>query len=125
VLGEYPGGQWSRDGRYRGDLFSLPQEEFEVRLEAGQPIPNFTIWDSETGLIRRYCIPLETFMLTYAPWQWSPDSRYIVLPAGPLNRDEVAIDHFTLVVLDTETGSVTELPMDTPTIIVWTQEAGE
>ena len=55
---------------------------------------------------------------------WSPDSRYIVLPVGPLNQGEVATDHFTLVVLDTEMGYVTELPVDTPTIVVWTQEAG-
>jgi hypothetical protein len=123
VLGDLPGGQWSREGRYRGDLFSLPQEEFEAREEAGLPMPNFTIWDSETGLIRRYCIPLETWMLAYAPWQWSPDSHYIVLPVGPLNQGEVATDHFTLAVLDTQTGYVTELPADTPTIVVWTQEA--
>ncbi len=124
VLGALPGGVWSREGRYRGDFFALPQEELEERQEAGLPIPNFRIWDSETGLTRRYCIPLETWHLTYAQWHWSPDSRYVAFPAGPLNQGEVAMDHFTIVVLDTQTGSVTDLAADTPNIIVWTQEEG-
>jgi hypothetical protein len=125
VLGNLPGGVWSREGRYRGDFFTLPDEEFQERKDAGLPIPNFTIWDSDTGLIRRYCLPLETWQLTYAPWQWSPDSRYIAFPAGPLNQDEVAIDHFTLLVMDTQTGYVTDLAADTPHIIAWTQERAQ
>jgi hypothetical protein len=125
VLGDLPRGQWSRDARYRIDLFSLPQEEFEAREEARQPIPNLTIWDSETGLTRHYCIPVESWMLN-TRWQWSPDNRYIAMPIGPLNVDEVAIDHYALIVLDTETGYATELPVDTSSILVWTSgEAGQ
>ncbi|MBZ0297822.1 MAG: hypothetical protein K8L99_35025, partial [Anaerolineae bacterium] len=57
VLGELPDGQWSREGRYRVSDYYLPSEEREAREEAGQPIPDLQIWDSETGLIRRYCLP--------------------------------------------------------------------
>ncbi len=57
VLGSFPDGQWSRDGRYRVGAFRLPFEENEARRLAGQPIPTLRVWDSETGLMRHYCVP--------------------------------------------------------------------
>src|SRR5690606_7229427 len=57
VLGILPGGQLSRDGRYRVEAFRRSCEENEARRLAGQPIPNLRVWDSETGLMRHYCVP--------------------------------------------------------------------
>ncbi len=148
ILGELPTGYWSRDFRYRVDWYTLPdQEEVQKRLEARQRVPKISIWDRETGLTRRYCIP-ETGLTDYSgtPLTWSPDSRYLafriqlpfegdvfptpvtpnaptVVPTPiPLETQYQLRDPRT-VILDTLTGSVTVLNAEVSTIAAWTEDA--
>jgi hypothetical protein len=125
-LGALPDGGWSREGRYRVDWFSLPQDEIEARLKAEQPVPKLKLWDSDTGLTRRYCIP-HTGGSSFdgASLVWSPDSRFlafrITLPEDG-SYDTVRPRTF---ILDTQTGSVTELTFAVTRIILWTDSVPE
>jgi hypothetical protein len=119
LLGELPSGQWSRDGRYRVRWFNLTTEAMDDREKEGLPFPKLSIWDSETGLTRQYCIPqterasIETRLL------WSPDSRYLAfLMVLPADQGQEVFRPRALI-LDTETGSVTELTFDINQMIVW------
>lgn len=87
VLGELPEGQWSREGRYRVRDYITPAEEREIREELGQPIPNLQIWDSETGLIRRYCLPqINPFVASTG--QPEPELTPVDLPTPTLTPDQ-------------------------------------
>jgi hypothetical protein len=119
LLGELPGGQWSRDGRYRVRWASLPLEEIETRLFEDRPLTKLTVWDSQTGQTRRYCIPqtgtggIETVLY------WSPNSRYLAfLLTLPADQNREVARPRTLI-LDTETGSVTQLSFNIGQILVW------
>ena len=119
ILGDLPGGTWSRDGRYRVDWFTLPNEEREARKEAELPPIRLRVWDSETGLIRQYCIPETEQVSISVPFYWSPDNRYLVFQTAlDFESDETARPH--TLVLDTQTGTITELTFDVTRIEVWT-----
>ncbi|NDJ76938.1 MAG: hypothetical protein GYB65_11840, partial [Chloroflexi bacterium] len=125
LLGVLPGGDWSRDGRYRVDWYSMPSDQREERQEAGLPIPKITIWDSQTGLMRRYCIP-QTEDRTYSgPLYWSPDSRYLAFTISLPADDNSPLARPHTLVLDTETGTVTELSFDIVDIFVWTDDVAD
>lgn len=123
VLGALPGGSWSRDGRYRVSGFSLPFDAIEERIAAGEPIPNLSIWDSQSGLTRRYCLPGEVGRAFNEAIYWSPDNRYLAFRMVlPHERSGEVVRQRTFI-LDTETGSVTELTFDIDSIVVWTIDA--
>jgi WD40 repeat protein len=144
-LGSLPGGVWSRDGRYRARWDSDFRFRQIERLAAGELPPKITIWDSETGLIRRYCLP-QTGLVEYdSPLLWSPDNRYLLfriqLPYGgdsystpmptptpeptgtpvPLEL-QYELRNLRTVVLDTETGEVTIISGEADQAVVWTQD---
>ena len=126
LLGNLPGGLWSREGRYRAEWFALPAEEQQIRQEANQPLPKLSVWDSQTGLIRRYCIPdTEDFTLEGEALYWSPDSRYVTFNVIlPQDAGYESAPRRTLV-LDLQTGTMTELTTEVAGIIVWTDSVPE
>jgi hypothetical protein len=116
-----------------------PEDEQQERLVAGELLPKISVWDSETGLARRYCLP-ETGRLDYggARFTWSPDNRYLAftiqLPVEgdffptPTTTPDIPIPTSTpipletqyqyqfprTVVLDTQTGYITVLNQEIP-----------
>jgi hypothetical protein len=77
VLGNFYGGKWSRDGRYRVDWFTQSPESYIERVAKGDLPLKIRIWDTQTGLLREYCLP-ETGTETYSSsFLWSPNNRYI------------------------------------------------
>lgn len=110
-LGDLDDGAWSQDGRY-------------TAYSTGRRTQQVGVWDSQTGLTRTYCVP-ETGARTYdGSFYWSPDSHYLALQA-PLPKDESqkGVGQHTLI-LDLETGSVTDLAAGLGDIVVWTLDAG-
>lgn len=105
-LGNLPPGVWSPDGRYR--VASTNDRRYPVQ-----------VWDSATGLIRRYCIP-ETGTRRYdGGFWWSPDSEYIALRA-PLPKDEeVEGVGAHLIVLDVDTGTMTDVTTGFGPLFMW------
>lgn len=89
------------------------------------PEPKITVWDSETGLIRRYCLP-ETARESFSSLlQWSPDNRYLVFRIQLPTDGYFPTVRARTLVLDLATGSTTELSFDVSNIIVWMDEASE
>ncbi|MBN2305224.1 MAG: WD40 repeat domain-containing protein [Anaerolineae bacterium] len=121
-LGEMPGGIWSRDGRYRTEWFTLSGEAYQERIDAGLPLPKLRVWDRETGLVRHYCIPgAGDWVYDGAPLLWSPDSRYLAFQI-PLPEDgEYETVRPRALLLDIQTGSVIELPVDVAGIAGWVE----
>lgn len=119
VLGDLPGGTWSPDGRYRVEWFSLPGEERDLREEADLPIPRIRLWDSETGLLRQYCIPESEYIGRTGSLYWSPDSQYLVFQAELDTRYNAETLRSHTLVLDTGTGTLTKLTFDVTRINGW------
>ncbi len=111
MLGSYPDGVWSNDGRYR---------IFSTRSRA-QPI---AIQDSLTGNTRTFCLPETGARLYSGSFTWSPDNRYVALEA-PLPRDETqeGIGQHTMI-LNIETGEVVDLTTGIYHLIAWAEEPG-
>ena len=130
LLGELPSGSWSRDGRYLITWFSLPGEEREERREEGLPLPNIRIWDSATGLTRTYCVP-QTYGGSFSsPFTWSPDNRYVLflltLPdeaARDTDRGSRSVVRPHTLILDTQSGNVTDAGFDVTNVIAWMTDA--
>jgi hypothetical protein len=149
-LGSLYGGTWSRDGRYRVRWDSEHYNRQIERLVSGKPPLKISVWDSETGLTRRYCLP-QTGLVEYdSPFLWSPDNRYVLFriqlpyegdsystpmptPTPELTGTPVPLElQYQLrnprtVVLDIETGAITIISEEAPQATVWTQdtEGGE
>jgi hypothetical protein len=152
VINDLPDGLWSRDGRYRVSWTTPSQQEYRERVERREPLPKISIWDSETGLTRRYCIPETGTEIYGQPFLWSPDNRYLAfripLPLlgdtypvlyTPTPQDPTPTPmptstpiplelHYQyqnprVLVLDTHTGYVTILTDQVDTPIIWTGEA--
>ena len=144
-----PQGIWSRDGRYVAAWYRPESEEARERLLSGKRLPKLSIWDSETGIMRRYCIP-EAGIRSFEGSQllWSPDNRYVAFrvmlsPDGdvfptPYVRDldaptptptavplDVQYDYqfARTMVLDTVTGDVTVISLEAGEALVWIGEA--
>jgi len=146
LMGRLPDGLWSRDGRYRFNEYFLPYEERLALEEAGKISHFFEVWDSETGLSRRYCTPLYTdhFIETA---RWSPDNRYVLIlsaytllpeteddapvfrstatptvssPPPPETEDDGPVRIVNYLLFDIETGYITELTDEDLSIIIWT-----
>lgn len=110
-LGDSYAGPWSNDGRYR---------VFNTQSRA-QPV---AVWDSQTNLVRTYCLPETGARLYQGSFTWSPDNRYVALIA-PLPKDEsqAGVGAHTLI-LNVETGEVVDLTTGVVNILVWAQEPG-
>jgi hypothetical protein len=120
LFGEFHSGEWSPDGRFLITEFSLFFDEEEERREAGLPIYRLSIWDRESGLTRRYCVPhFDIERLPSRNFVWSPDNRYLVFRATlPQDQGFESAPVRTLI-MDTYTGSVTEIQKDVRSIIAW------
>ncbi|MDX1993875.1 MAG: WD40 repeat domain-containing protein [bacterium] len=140
VLGDYPQGQWSRDGRYRVTWFELPLDEQIARLvdDPRTPTPTprpdlvpaelfpvISIWDRETGGTRRYCLPDSNNTPRQSEFFWSPDNRYLAF-ITPITSDQIidveGVAQPHLLVLDTQTGAITDLGFDVAQIETWMQD---
>jgi len=110
-LGNYVGGKWSTEGRY-------------TAYSTGRRTQQVGVYDSQTGLIRTYCLP-ETGARTYdGSFYWSPDSRYLALQTYlPKDESQEGVGQHTLI-LDVETGAVVDLSAGLGPITVWMQEPG-
>jgi hypothetical protein len=86
-LDTLPQGIWSPDGHLRAAWTYVPGDEIVETLMQGELPPRLQVWDSETGLLRTFCLP-ETNGIDFSgtPLLWSPDSRYLAftlyLPIG-------------------------------------------
>jgi hypothetical protein len=149
LMGALPDGLWSRDARYRVRWSSLSDQEYRDHIERRELLPKISVWDSQTGLTRRYCIP-ETGTQNFSePFLWSPDNRYLAFrislapegdtfpilytptPQDPTPTPPPASTPIPLetqyqyqnprtLVLDTQTGSITILTDEVNTPIIWT-----
>jgi hypothetical protein len=124
IFGAIPNGLWSPDGHYKVDWYYPPSDDVQRRVEAKQPIPKITIWDSQTGLTRRYCIPQTELDSLGGDLLWSPDSRYIAFRTYLPNEAGLEVNAPRLLVLDTETGAVVDLGFDVEMPVAWV-EGGE
>ena len=116
-----PSGEWTRNARYRIDSYSLPFEEREAGIEAGIPIPNLQVWDSETGATRLYCVP--HFQGVSINGEWSPDGRYWLFQDYLPEDQNYEGAPFRTFVLDVQTGSVTEISQLAGEIVLWMEES--
>jgi hypothetical protein len=144
-----PLGSWklSRDGRYVVQWTQLDTDERIEFQVAKKLLPKISIWDSQTGLTRRYCLP-ETGEVSGSQLAWSPDNRYLAFRMQlPLEGDtfptfytvtpeipppaptpipletQYQLRNARTLVLDTQTGSVTVLSDQVGEVIVWTENA--
>lgn len=150
IMGRLPDGQWSRDGRYRVQWTSLNSDEYRQHIEMHTLMPKISVWDSETGLTRRFCIPQSGVNSDGSgSFLWSPDNRYLSFrmmlpPSGdtwpelytPTPQDptptpmptktpipletQYQYQNARTIILDTQTGSVTMLTDQIGEPIVWT-----
>ena len=149
VLGEaLPGGTWSPDGRYRVEATYLPTDEVRAQVAAGDLPPQFQIWDSHTGVMRRFCVP-ESGLSSNAPldFTWSPDSRYVAFlaylppqgdapnPTGTPDEPPPTATPIPLeqqyqfsaprtIIVDTQTGQAVVVQTGIGDLLLWT-EGGE
>jgi len=125
LLGELPGGIWSRDGRYRVSWYVPSGEEYRAYIKTGTPLPKLSVWDSETGLIRRYAVPDTADAMFDSVLYWSPDSRYLAFNLTLPADMQYEVFRPRTLVLDTQTGTVTELSMDVSQILLWIDHVPE
>ncbi len=110
-LNELYWGEWSPQGRY-------------VAYATNSRTQPLGIWDGETGLFRTYCIPETGARLYDGPILWSPDERYIALQTGlPKDESQEGVGEHILI-LDIETGSVTDLSYGEGPLYLWAVEPG-
>ncbi|NDJ60063.1 MAG: WD40 repeat domain-containing protein [Chloroflexi bacterium] len=121
LLGDLPSGEWSRDGRYRARWFSLPSEAIEARAEMGLQSPSIAVWDSETGLTRRYCVPGTNPQVSGTTLLWSPDNRYLAFQHSLRADTGSEVARPRTFVLDRATGAVTELTFDAAGLLGWAE----
>jgi hypothetical protein len=110
-LGDSQGGTWSNDGRYTVTALD----------NAAYPI---SVWDSQTGNIRNYCLPETGARLYEGMFTWSPDSQYIALQTFlPKDEADEGVGQHTLILM-LETGEVIDLTTGAGPIVAWAQEPG-
>lgn len=105
-------GIWSEDGRYR------------ISRTENRAYP-IAVWDSQSGLLRQYCIPETGTRLYEGLFLWSPDNRYVALRA-PLPKDESdegVGEH--LLILDIETGAIVDVTTGVSSSMFWIAESYE
>ena len=103
-------GTWSNDGRYRVNATNYTSYPVAVQ-------------DMLTGNVRAYCLPETGDRTVDGPFIWSPDSRYLAMLAA-LPADEADGGGPHLLILDLETGAVTDLTRGALEILGWADEPG-
>jgi hypothetical protein len=144
-----PEGVWSPNGRLRANWTYVRNDEIVQTLMQGELPPRLQVWDSETGVLRTYCLP-ETNGIDFSgtPLVWSPDSRYIAFTINlPVGGDIVPTPTFAIspeapiptatpipletqydyqfprtILLDTESGSLTIVSTEISAIQRWMGE---
>jgi WD40 repeat protein len=113
ILGELPSGDWSRDGRYLiGNVF-LPPEEAQERLLRRELLPRIQLWDSETGLLRRFCVPEIGTNNNFFDYLVSPDARYIAAVTQlALEGDTFPLPTPVIPLLETPYPTATPIPLE-------------
>lgn len=110
-LGNLYDGTWSDEGRY-------------TAFSTGRRTQQVGVWDSQTGLMRTYCVPETGARIYGGAFNWSPDSRYVALQAKlPKDESKEGVGQHTLI-LDVETGTITDLTAGIGDLVVWTNEPG-
>jgi hypothetical protein len=131
---------------------SLSGDDYNQHILKHELMPKISIWDSETGSTRRYCIPQSGLDNNSAALLWSPDNRYLAfrltLPVAgdvfpelytPTPQDPTSTPQPTdtpvpletqyqyqsarTLILDTQTGSVTVVTNQIGDAVVWTGAA--
>lgn len=113
-LGFYPldSGVWSRDARYQARWILRDTPTLETLLQ---------VWDSQTGSLREYCVPDLVQVGQEQALFWSVDGGYVVF-LGALKGDSIdEIPQMRTLVLDLQTGSVTEISRTVERLILWTE----
>lgn len=118
--GDIRAGSWSRDYRYRITSYRLPEPEYSERVENEEQLPKIQIWDSETDLTRIYCVPHTRTTEIRADYDWSPDNRYVIFRIQLPDDLEYESAPTRTVVLDMDTGTVTEISQEVTFIFMWT-----
>lgn len=85
-------------------------------------MPNLRIWDSQTGLTRLYCVPQVGLASVGGFYPLSPDNRYLTLNIILPEDGEYSNPPLRTLILDTETGYVTEVSREVLGIDLWTIE---
>ncbi|GAB5491952.1 MAG: hypothetical protein Phog2KO_21670 [Phototrophicaceae bacterium] len=125
LYGDVPTGEWSNDAQYKVYGLSLLGDEREDLIENGQPVPNIEIWDSATGVRRQYCVPGYEEVDIQASMIWSPDNRYLAFRSRLPENRQFSASPIPTFILDTQTGSMTEISDVARELIVWVGEASE
>lgn len=144
IFGEFlPGGEWSRDFRYRARWLSITDEQWEtmddtIRLaskqatrqpgdnvivptlnELASALPKLAVWDSMTGVTKTYCFP-DSGTWTYgADVQWSPDNRWLVFTDRLRAFENFEVSRPYTVLIDLETGYMTALTFELNGVVGW------
>lgn len=118
--GDLKSGIWSRDDRYRISPYRLPEPEYRERVENEEALPKIQIWDSQTDLIRIYCVPQTGQAEIDNSFNWSPDNRYVVFRTTLPDDAQYPAAPTRTLILDTETGYVTEVSQEIASINLWT-----
>lgn len=122
IYGEPSIGTWSPDAQRTVRSVGLLPDEREALIENESPVPHIEIWNSQTGLRQQYCLPQFEEVGLETSYYWSPDGDYIAFRATlPTDRDFTAPPIRTYI-LDTSTGSVTEISDVIGPIAIWIRE---
>ncbi len=86
-------------------------------------IPKLRVWDSETGLSRLYCVPGTSVISPdiVSGFIWSPDNRYVAFQAFLQSNRQTQAETArpSWYILDTATGSLTDIGFDIERIDLW------
>lgn len=122
LYGDIAPGRWSRDGAAKVYETSVSQQEREDLIEAGEPVPHITVWNANTGLRTEYCVPGFEEEIISSEFMWSPDNRYITFRSVLPDERGLPDAPVRTFILDTQTGSITEISDLAPSPIVWLEE---
>jgi len=125
IYGDFPFGTWSRDAGSKVYEIVVPDDEREDLIEAGDPVPHIVVWDANTGARTEYCVPGFEEAILSADFIWSPDNRYIAFRNVLPDERGVSAAPVRTFILDTQTGSITEISNLARNHIVWIEEAYE
>ena len=112
-----------------GILLEIPDENCPFDLKQVQRLAFATqgkvIWDSATGVRRQYCVPDYEEVDIQASMIWSPDNRYLAFRSRLPENRQFSASPIPTFILDTQTGSITEISDVARDLIVWVGEVTE
>ncbi len=120
--GDLRDGLLSYDDRYRISRYRLPEPEYSERVENEEQLPKIQVWDSQTDLTRIYCVPQMGTAELDGGFVWSYDNRYIYFQITLPEDAEFPAAPIRAVLLDIETGYVTEISQDVRGVSLWIED---